>query len=91
MTRTMSVLLGVIAVAVVAIAVLLSFSTFAGNDEPKQDPARVAAEEKARKSAEYFCTFEGVVPGMTGLDDPKYLNCVKRETKDEMEQWDAPH
>ena len=63
-------LLAVIAVAVVVIAGTLLLR---GHESQ--------AEKDARQQAEFYCTYEGVVPGMTGLDDPAYKSCVKRETQ----------
>ena len=64
------VLLSVIALGVVVIAGALLLR---GHESQ--------AEKDARHQAEIYCTLGGVVPGMTGLDDPAYKSCVERETQ----------
>jgi cell division protein FtsN len=69
-SRASVVLLAVIAAVLVVIAGTLLLR---GHESQ--------AEKDARQEAEIYCTLQGVVPGMTGLDDPKYRACVERETE----------
>ncbi len=76
--------------AVVVLAVLVSAYALLGWGESGSS-TRDAAERKAQSTAEIYCNMEGVVPGMTGVDDPAYLECVKRRATEEMAKWDASH
>lgn len=57
----------------------------AGDDEVTQ-LEDIEGYSDAHDGAALYCTLGGVVPGMTGLDDPKYLNCVERETRSRLVQ-----
>jgi hypothetical protein len=83
-------LVSVVAAAVVVLAVLVAAYALLGWGE-SGSPARDAAERKAQDTAEIYCNMEGVVPGMTGVDDPAYLECVKQRATEEMAKWDAGH
>ncbi len=78
------------AAAAVVLAVLVVAYALLGWGE-SNSPTRDAAERKAQDTAEIYCNMEGVVPGMTGVDDPAYLECVKQRATEEMAKWDARH
>jgi len=46
--------------------------------------------EDASTGAGYYCTLGGVVPGMTSLHDPAYLQCVEDETRSRLVQEGHP-
>lgn len=79
MTRTNGILLGIVGVLVGVLGTLgVVHFTGAGDPTMLED---IPGHESAHESAELSCTFAGVVPGMTGLHDPKYLQCVEDETR----------
>lgn len=79
----------VVAVPALLVAVLVAALVFSGR--PAESSARDAAQRDAQESAEIYCDMKGVVPGMLGVDDPAYLECVKQRATEEMATWDARH
>lgn len=80
-----------VAVAAVILAVLAAAFVFSSWSGSAESSARDAAQRKAQDTAEIYCNMEGVVPGMSGVDDPAYLECVKQRAQEEMAKWDARH
>ena len=89
-TKPYASLRGIVALATVVIAVLVAISTFSGWGMSAESPPRDAAERKAQDAAEIWCNVD-VVPGLSGIDDPAYRECVKQRTEEEMATWDARH
>ena len=77
MTRTNGILLGIVA-ALVGVLGTLAVVHFASDPTQLED---IGGYSDAHYSAGLYCTLGGVVPGMTGLHDPKYLQCVQDETR----------
>lgn len=51
-----------------------------------EEPGEVMLEdipgyESAHVQAGYYCTLGGAVPGMRGLHDPAYIQCVEDQTR----------
>ena len=80
----------IVAAAAAVLVVLVAAFALSGWGA-SDSPARDAAERKAQDTAEIYCNMEGVVPGMSGVDDPAYLECVKKRATEEMAKWDARH
>lgn len=80
-------LLSLIAAAVVVIAGVLVYDRVAG--EPERTDAWESAWDEAESRARLYCSLGGVVPGMTGLHDPAYKNCVQDEAERDMETWES--
>jgi hypothetical protein len=88
--KTSRLVFAAAAVALV-LAVVVAAYLLSGWSVSAESPARDAAERKAQDAAEIYCNMDGVVPGMSGVDDPAYLECVKQRAKKEMAKWDASH
>lgn len=85
-TKTMTAFLGVIAVAAVAIAVVLTMQFLDdGVDQERQQAKRYFMQEY-----EYYCTFAGVVPGppLESLSDPRYKKCLADQAKQDLQEWE---
>jgi hypothetical protein len=81
MSRATSVLLaavGLLAGVILGVTGTLLVQASADDEMVLED---FPGYDDAKTSAGYYCTLGGAVPGMTGLDDPAYLNCVERETR----------
>ena len=79
MSRTNGILLGIIGV-LVGVLSTLTVVHFTGTGGPTM-LEDVPGYGSAHYTAGLYCTLGGVVPGMTGLHDPKYLQCVQDETR----------
>lgn len=92
MTRSSGILLavaGVLAGALLGILGTLGVQHL-GHDEPTTYLEQLPGYKAANDQAALYCTLGGVVPGMRGLRDPAYLQCVEDETRSNLEQAGVP-
>ena len=63
------------------LALLLTLATACGGADDPPMLEDIPGYATAHDRAELYCTLGGVVPGMRGLHDPAYLQCVEDETR----------
>lgn len=85
MNRLTQALLGIIAIALVAIAVVLIVDRTGG---PEQDAELDRARAYFRDGAELYCTMNGAASSAADLYSPEYKTCVKDTVAARVERWE---
>ena len=90
-TTVRNLLLGVIAAALVVIAVVLVLDRTGSDRHREHSDAWQVAHDAAESSARYYCTMNGAASEPGDLYSETYKNCVKDETDRDMDAWEADH
>lgn len=88
MSRTSGILMGVVGV-LLGVLGTIGVQQLRGTDEPTM-LEDIPGYSKAHDGAKIYCTLGGVVPGMTSLHDPEYLQCVEDWTRQQLQQDGHP-
>lgn len=89
-TRTTGAMLLIIGTLVGVLGTLAVIHFTASVGTTSKDLEDIPGYEHAHTSAGLYCTLGGVVPGMTGLHDPAYLQCVEDQTRSNLVEAGHP-